>query len=498
MILSDALKKLKELQIKAHAYEHAMGMLSYDALTAAPSDSAEGRGMSMGILSEEYYKIMVNDETGALLDFLWENREGLSEHEKREVELLKKEYDHTRKIPMDEYTAYTMLLNDADVAWHRAKETDDYELFKPYLKKLIDYNKKMAHYYDPEKEPYDVLLDLYEEGLTKKDADRFFDTVKATVVPLLHEIMKCDEVDDSFLYGKFDINTQREFSQYLMDVLTIDKTHCVIAETEHPFTTNFNRNDVRITTKYHEDNAVNSMYSVIHEGGHALYELGMDSEHDNTVVAGGVSMGIHESQSRFMENLIGRSREFISLVLPKMKELFPQFKDITEEQMYKAVNKVSPGLIRIDADELTYSLHIMVRYEIEKMLIEGDLSVDELPSVWNEKMKEYLGVEVPNYKDGVLQDSHWSSGSFGYFPSYALGSAYGAQLIEKMKETVDPKAQTLKGDLSPVVGWLREHIFRFGKMYAPGDLLEKACEAPFDPSYYTRYLENKFRDIYNI
>ncbi len=493
-----ALKELKELQLRSHAFGHAMGMLGYDAVTAAPSASFKGRGMTLGILSEEYYKTVVNERNGELLDYLWSIRDELSEHEKREVELLKKDYDRTRKVPMDEYTAYTVLLNDADAVWHKAKELNDYEMFKPYLAKLIEFNKKMARYYDPEKDIYDVLLDLYEEGLTKKEADLFFDTVRKTVVPLLKEISECPEIDDSFLYGHFDINTQREFSQYLMDVITIDKSRCVIAETEHPFTTNFSNRDVRITTNYHEDNAVNSMYSVIHEGGHALYELGSADEHEYTAVAGGISMGIHESQSRFMENLIGRSRQFIGYVLPKMKEFFPQFSDITSEQMYRAVNKVMPGLIRIDADELTYSLHIMVRYEIEKMLFEGDLTVDELPKVWNEKIREYLGVEVTSDSKGVLQDSHWSGGMFGYFPSYALGSAYGAQLIEKMREDIDVDFLVEKGELAPVTSWLKEHIFQYGKMFAPGELLRRACGAEFDPSYYTRYLERKFREIYGI
>ena len=241
------------------------------------------------------------------------------------------------------------------------------------------------------------------------------------------------------------------------------------------------------------------MFSVVHEGGHALYELGSGDEHEYTAVAGGVSMGIHESQSRFFENIIGRSRPFVKNVLPKLKELFPeQFRDVSAEQLYRAVNKAEPGLIRIDADELTYSLHIMVRYELEKQLISGALEVKDLPKAWAEKMKEYLGLDVPDDKRGCLQDSHWSSGSIGYFPSYALGSAYGAQILKKMEEDFDVFGAVDADDLSPIVSWLREHLWQYGKMYAPGTLLEKCVEAPFDPEYYVEYLENKFRDLYSI
>lgn len=292
----------------------------------------------------------------------------------------------------------------------------------------MDYNRKFAGYYHPEMAPYDALLNEYEEGMNVETLDAFFAQLRQTIVPLIEKIRATKQIDDAFLYRHYPVEIQRKLSDYLMEVMGIDRTHCGIAETEHPFTTNFNNKDVRITTHYFEDNLVSSMFSVIHEGGHALYELGADDCYNYTALAGrGVSMGIHESQSRFYENIIGRSPAYVHAVFPKLKELFPeQLADVDEEMFYRAINKAEPSLIRTEADELTYCLHIMVRYEIEKQLIGGTLAVKDVPAEWKRLYKKYLGVDVPSDREGCLQDSHWSGGSIGYFPSYALGSAYGA------------------------------------------------------------------------
>jgi carboxypeptidase Taq len=283
-----------------------------------------------------------------------------------------------------------------------------------------------------------------------------------------------------------------------MDVMGLDKNHCGIATTEHLFTTTLGSHaDVRITTKYHEDDFSNSLYSVIHEGGHALYELNVSDDFAYTVLDGGVSMGIHESQSRFYENYIGRSREFIACIFPKLCEIFPQLCDYTAEDVYKAVNRVQPGLIRIDADELTYCLHIMVRYELEKRIFAGELEVKDLPAEWNRMYKEYLGVDVPSNKKGVLQDSHWSGGNIGYFPSYALGSAYGAQFLKKMKETVNFEECITNGNLAPINEWNRENIWQYGQLCAPSQILEKTVGS-FDPMVFADYLEAKFTELYNL
>ena len=260
----------------------------------------------------------------------------------------------------------------------------------------------------------------------------------------------------------------------------------------------FNNQDVRITTNYKEDSVADSMYSVIHEGGHAKYELGIRDEFQYTVLAGGVSMGVHESQSRFYENIIGRSRAFVEAIFPKMQEFFPeQLGDVTAEQMYRAVNKVQPSLIRTESDELTYSLHVMIRYEIEKQLIGGTLEVKDVPKVWNRLYKEYLGVDVPDDKHGCLQDSHWSGGSFGYFPSYALGSAYGAQMLQNMEKDIDVWGPVAKGDLSAVSGWLMDKVHQYGSFLEPADVVKNAC-GTFDPSVYTDYLTKKYTELYHL
>ena len=317
-------------------------------------------------------------------------------------------------------------------------------------------------------------------------------------MPVIHAIGDREQPDDSFLHRHYPVESQRRFSDYLMDVLGLDRAHCTIGETEHPFTLEFNNKDVRITTHYNEDNMASSMYSVIHEGGHARYELNIADEVQYTCLSGGVSMGVHESQSRFYENIIGRSRPFIQAVFPKLQEFFPQqLCDVTEEQFYRAVNKAQPSLIRIEADELTYCLHIMVRYEIEKQLIGGTLAVKDVPETWNRLYKEYLGVDVPDDKHGCLQDSHWSGGSFGYFPSYALGSAYGAQMLRNMEKEIDVWGPVSRGDLSGVSGWLKERVHQFGGLLTPAEVVQNACGS-FDPTVYTDYLANKYSQLYGL
>ena len=497
--LSQALEDLTKLQRTQAAYNHAIGVLYLDATTAAPSDTWEGRSKTMEVLSKVTYDLMANPENGELLSYLEANKSELSDQQSREVEVLRKAYDQIHRIPADEYVAYDVLLNDAQGIWHNAKNNDDFASFQPCLEKIVEFNRKFAGYYNSEMEPYDALLNEYEEGLNMQTLDAFFSQLRSVIVPLVEKIQKAEPIDDSFLYRNYPVATQRVFSDYLMEVMGLDRSHCGIAETEHPYTTNFNNKDVRITTHYHEDNLVSSMFSVVHEGGHALYELGADDQYNYTCLSGGVSMGIHESQSRFYENIIGRSEAFVHAIFPKAKELFPeQLKDVDENMFYRAINKAQPSLIRTEADELTYALHVMVRYEIEKKLIAGTLTVKDIPAEWKRLYKEYLGVDVPNDTKGCLQDSHWSGGSIGYFPSYALGSAYGPQMLKKMEADLgDIWPDVAKGDLSKVTGWLRENIHRHASFLKPGVLFEQVC-GKFDPKYYTDYLTEKYTKLYNL
>lgn len=497
--VNQALEALDKHQQTLSAYNHAIGVVYLDASTAAPKLTWEGRGRTMATLSEITYKLETDPAVGEMLSFLEAHLEELNPMQQRQVEVLRKSYDETCKIPAQECIAYSVLLNDAQAIWEQAKNDNDFAAFAPYLERIVEFNRKFAGYYNPEMKPYDALLNKYEEGMNTVTLDEFFAKLRAAIVPLVNRIQQVPQIDDSFLYRHYPIGQQRKFSDYLMDVLGLDRNYCGIAETEHPFTTNFNNKDVRITTHYYENDLSNSMYSVIHEGGHALYELGADDCYNFTALQGGVSMGIHESQSRFYENIIGRSRAFIHAIFPKVKELFPeQLADVDEEMFYKAVNKAQPSLIRTAADELTYANHIMIRYELEKQLIGGTLEVKDVPAAWNRLYKEYLGVDVPNDSNGCLQDTHWAGGMIGYFPSYALGSAYGAQMIAKMQEEIgDVYEDVAKGDLSKVTAWLKEKIHRHASFKKPGALFEEVC-GKFDAGYYTNYLTKKFTELYDL
>lgn len=498
MELREALVKLDELEKKLYAYRTASSSLYLDGTTTAPKGTAEGRGVALGVLAGEQHKLFSAPDVGELLAFLWNRRGELDQLHRRRVEELRRSYAQLTRIPAEEYMEYAVLVNEADDVWHRAKEASDFELFRPVLEKLVAFNIKFAGYYDSTKAPYDALLNEYERGVDMKYLDGFFSTLRQRIVPLIHAIGEKEQPDDSFLHRRYPAEAQRKFSDYLMDVLGLDRTHCAIGETEHPYTLEFNNKDVRITTHYNEDDVGSSMYSVIHEGGHAKYELGICDEVQYTCLAGGVSMGVHESQSRFYENLIGRSLPFIQAIFPKMQEFFPdQLADVTAEQFYRAVNRAQPSLIRTEADELTYCLHVMVRYEIEKQLIGGTLAVKDIPETWNRLYREYLGVDVPDDKRGCLQDSHWSGGSFGYFPSYALGSAYGAQMLKNIENDIDVWGSVSRGDLSAVSAWLGEKIHQYGGLMEPADVVKNAC-GDFNPTVFADYLEQKYTKLYGL
>ena len=499
MELKEAIAKYKEGNRLMHAYSHAMGVMYYDFETHAPKKAIKGFSETMGALSEITYKLSVNEERFALLDFLTEHAAELDEITRLEVEEEQKGLKLLRSISVEEFVEYRQLTSEATAVWHEAKVKSDYELFKPYLKRLYETSIKLAKAAEPDMDPYDYWLNEHEEGFTQDVLDGYFMLIKEELIPFIRRIGELPKPDDGFIYKKYPIWQQREFSDEVMAIMGIDPENCTLSETEHPFTTGFNKLDSRITTHYHEDFLTANMYSVIHEGGHATYEMNVGDELWGSPLAAGASSGMHESQSRFYENIIGRSMAFANVIFPVMKKRWPEQLDgVTVGDFFRAVNKAEPSLIRTEADELTYSLHILIRYEMEKKLMHGELSFDDVPAEWNRLYKEYLGIDVPSDREGCLQDTHWAGGMIGYFPSYSLGSAYGAQILASMKKEMDIDKLVSEGRISEITAWLVDHIYKYGRIKKPAELLRICCGEDFDPKYYIDYLKTKFGKVYGI
>ena len=500
MDLSKVINTYIDYRSKMQALGYASYIISWDSETEAPVGCLEERSKQVGILSEMSYKLERSDEYIETVKTLFEHLNELDGVLKVEIKKVHKNLMESLKIPMEELVEYSILISKAQSIWADAKVNNDYNKFAPTLDEIIKFNKRYVKYLETEKlSGYNVLLDMYEEGMTKESYDKFFSLLKEEIVPLVHKINDLPKVECSFKDQLFDINKQKEFANYLMDVMCFDKSRGLMKESEHPFTSGYGTSDVRITNHYYEDLLISSIFSCIHELGHATYEQQCDPILDSTLFGVGTSMAMHESQSRFYENIVGRSYEFWIRHYPKLKSIFSdELKDVTLDEFYKHINNVECSLIRTEADELTYPLHIMVRYEIEKLIIESDIDVYELPKLWNKLYKEYLGIDVPNDKQGILQDVHWAGGSFGYFPTYALGSAYGAQLLDAMKKDLDFEKVIGEENLKAINEWLKNKIHIYGATKTPDELMNIATGKSFDASYFVEYLKNKFSKLYNL
>lgn len=501
--MSEVFEKLQPYLEKSRALQTALTLLNFDNSTAAPKEAVNFTAQSIGILSVENYNTLINAEVKGLLDILSteEEQAKLSFNEKAIVKELKKNYEDLELIPPEEYQAYQMVLAKAAPVWEEAKDTNNYELFAPVLEEIIAYSKKFAGYKQKEGQKlYDVLLDQYEEGFTMEILDDFFGKLREALVPIVHEVRKKpDLISIDCLRKTYDIETQKKLSKFIAEYIGFDFNRGVMAESAHPFTTNLHNHDVRITNHYYENKLEDAIFSVIHEGGHGLYELGVSDEITLTPIGGGSSMGVHESQSRFYENCLGRSYEFWVPLFDKVKEFFPEeLKGVTVDEFYRAINYAAPSLIRTQADELTYSFHVMIRYEIEKMIFDGDIDVKDLPAIWNQKYEEYLGVTPSNDTEGILQDVHWSGGMFGYFPSYALGSAIAAQLFHYMEGVMPVKKYMEEGNLVPIREFLRENIHQYGAAKKTQQLLKDTTGEEFNPDYYIAYLTEKYSKLYEL
>jgi len=494
-------KQFKELLEKMKMLEGALGTVYFDALTGAPRGGADSRAKRMGFLQAEIFSLLVSDEMKNCLDTLAAHEDSLDEITRAMLRETRRNYEKEANIPVETVRAYSELTSKAHIVWEDAKASNDFASFAPYLERIIAMKKEMLAYRGSDELPYNQLLDDYEPGQTMETLDVFFAKLKAAIVPFFKELKESGkQIDTNFKHHPVAIEAQREISDMLAEKVGYDLNRGMIRETEHPFCITIGgRDDVRITTHYHEMNFLSSFYSVIHECGHAIYEQNKKDEIAGTILDDGVSMGIHESQSRLYENVIGRSRAFWGYICDELKTKLPdQFAPVTADMLYTATNQVEASLIRIEADELTYPLHIMVRYELEKLLFSGDVDVYDLPRLWNEKMEEYLGITPPDDARGILQDVHWSEGLMGYFPSYAIGSAYAAQFWAYMEREMDVYGLIQKGEFAPITDWLKNHIHAHGLLYTPTELVHRIAGEQLNVEYYIAYLTQKFRGIYGI
>lgn len=485
---------------KLRAYRFAEYLISWDSETEAPVGCFDVRSQMVGVLSSESFKLMTCKDTVDMINELYANLNELDELLQIEIKHAKKSLDKLTKIPEDEYVSYMELLSKSSLVWANAKKNNDFASFEPILTKIVEFNQKMMKYLETDTlKGYDTLLDEYEEGATQVVYDEFFDTLKKELVPFAKKVCSTKINYHPLKETTYPKEKQELLTKYFVNELGLDPNYTVVKTSEHPFTSGFGSTDVRITTHYYEDNLLSNIYSVIHEGGHAIYELQCGSHLEETLLGGGSTMAMHESQSRFFENIIGRSYHFIEKHYPKIKSLFEEELDgITMEDFYFNCNEAKMSFIRIEADELTYPIHIMIRYDIEKELMSGKLQVKDLPARWNELVKDYLGLDVPSDTVGVLQDVHWSGGSFGYFPTYAYGSAIAAQLYYAMKKEFDVTEDIKHNSLKKVKEYLKENVHQYGQTKLPQEMLLKATGEKFNPKYYIEYLKEKYTKLYNL
>lgn len=491
------LELIAEYEQKLRAYNLAFGTIYFDNDTVAPKDGLAYRFACIDVLNKEYYNIKTDEKVYEALLRL--SKEKLDSINARRVKLLLKDFVETKKIPEDVYLAFSKLQNEAQQKWEEAKNTNNYALYEPYLIRIIEMTKELCKYRNSDMDAYELLLDDYEEGMDSQKYDEFFDLVKKELVPLIAKINdKQDEVSDACISGNFDVQKQKEFTDILAKFLGFDSTWGYISEYMHPYTNALGIDDVRVTTFYREDNLVDSMFSTIHEVGHGTYEHQMDREHDSIVLRN-VSSGLHESQSRLFENYLARNSHFWDTLYPQLQDMYSeQLKNVTQEEFIRAINKTSCSLIRTMADELTYPIHILIRYEMEKAIFNGTLALKDLNKVWNKYYKEYLGVDVDSDTNGILQDVHWSGGSFGYFPTYALGSAYAAQFLHHMRKELDVDKLLSEGNMHTINEWLKEHIHVLQSNVEPSEVIKRATGEMFNPRYYIDYLKDKYSKLYNV
>jgi carboxypeptidase Taq len=497
------LQGLKDILAGVSDLSRAAAVLEWDQETYMPPGGVQSRAEQLSTLQRLAHVQFTSDEVGRLLSEL-EDELGGRPFDSDEASLLRvtrRDYDQARKLPPDLVAEAAHAGSVARPVWEKARHDEDFGLFAPYLEKNVELNRRIADALGYEDRPYDALLDRNEPGMKTADLEAIFAELKRAIVPLVADIARhADAVDDRILYRGFDPDLQLSYAFELVKRLGYDMERGRQDISTHPFSTAFGPGDVRITTRVSRDFFNECLFGSIHESGHAMYNQGMGVNIDRTPLWGGASPGVHESQSRLWENLVGRSQAFWRHFYPSLRATFPEpLRDVDEEDFYRAVNRAYPSLIRVEADEVTYNMHVLLRFELENEMLEGTLKVKDLPEAWNARFKSYLGFNVPNDREGALQDIHWSAVSFGVFPGYTIGNLIGAQLMEKIRTDVsDLDSQIEQGQFAPLLGWLRRHVHRHGRKFTPNELLERATGRPLTAAPWIAYVKQKFGALYGL
>ncbi len=495
------IEQLKTILAEISDLSYTAALLGWDQQTYMPPGGAEARGNQLALLGRLVHERVTSPELGKLLDELKPYAASLDPDldDARLVKVTARGYEKAVRVPTKHVVEFSQATTLGQQAWVEARAKSNFSIFRPHLEKIVALRQEYASFFPNFEHPYDALLDDFEPNMKTADVKAIFDSLRPKQVELIKAIAGKPQVDDSFLHQPFDEKKQLDFGVEVITKFGYDWNRGRQDKAPHPFTTGFSINDVRITTRVAPDFLNSMLFSTMHECGHALYELGAAPELERTGLEGGASLAVHESQSRMWENLVGRSFPFWQCFYPRLQEIFPQLAGVPLEKFYKGINKVQPSLIRVEADEATYNLHIMLRLELEIALIEGKVAAKDMPAIWNAKTQEYLGVTPPSDDKGVLQDIHWSGGAIGYFSTYALGNLVSVQLWEKINQDIpDLVEQIRQGKFETLLGWLREKIHRHGAKFEPQELVQKVTGSKIDPAPYMRYLTKKYSEIYNL
>ncbi len=500
--MSDKLDQLKAVIGEVSDLNSTAGLLGWDQQTYMPIGGGEARGQQLATLGKLAHEKGTSDEVGKLLDDLKKEFAGANStsDEAAMVRVAARDYEKAVRVPGEFIAEQAIVTTRAFEAWAEARSKSDFSIFRPHLEKVVELVKKYVSFFPPADHPYDTLLDDYEPGMKTAEVQAIFNGLRPKQVELIRAIAARPQVNDKFLHKNYNEGKVWDFSATITRGFGYDWSRGRMDKAPHPFESSFSVNDVRITNRFEAKNPLATVFSAMHESGHGMYEQGINPAYERTSLAHGTSLAIHESQSRMWENLVGRSLPFWEFFYPQLKKIFPsQLDGVGLKNFYKGINKVEPSLIRVNADEATYNLHIMLRLELEIAMVEGKIAIKDLPEIWNSKMQEYLGITPPNDALGVLQDIHWSSGSIGYFSTYALGNLVSTQLWEKInKDIKDLEAQIRKGQFGGLLGWLRSNIHNHGRKYDPQALVQKVTGSKITPEPYVRYLKAKYSDIYGL